>query len=103
MSIVSSKKSQKPSKKSILLEIVEEEKNADIYTNIRKLYSSNEFIPQNVIPVIMDHFFESAELMLAFSDTHGVYKIQIKDLLVSFIKNWEYNRPPDMCRCPDIA
>lgn len=103
MSVVSSKKSQKQSKKSILLEIVEEEKNPDIYTNIRKLYNSNEFIPQNVIPIIMNHFFESVELMLAFSETHAVYKIQIKDLLVSSIKNWEYNRPPDMCRCPDIA
>jgi hypothetical protein len=27
----------------------------------------------------------------------------IKDLLVSSVKNWEYNRPPDMARCPDIA
>jgi hypothetical protein len=27
----------------------------------------------------------------------------IKDLLVDPVKNWEYNRPPDMARCPDIA
>jgi hypothetical protein len=27
----------------------------------------------------------------------------INDLLVSSVKNWEYNRPPDMARCPDIA
>lgn len=27
----------------------------------------------------------------------------IKDLLVDTVKNWEYNRPPDLARCPDIA
>ena len=38
-----------------------------------------------------------------FNETHMIYKILICDLLVASIKNWEYNRPPDMARCPDIA
>ena len=27
----------------------------------------------------------------------------IKDLLVDIVKNWKYNRPSDMTRCPDMA
>jgi hypothetical protein len=42
-------------------------------------------------------------MLHCFSDTHIIYKIKIKELLVDSIKNWEFNRPPDMCRCPDIA
>lgn len=100
---VSSKKSQKPCKQSTLLEIVEEPVNTDIYTIARSPYTTTEFIPSNIIPIIMKHFFDSSELILAYNDNHATYKIQIKDLLVSSIKNWEYNRPPDMARCPDIA
>jgi hypothetical protein len=99
------KSSKKTSKQSILLEIVEEQVpvNTDLYTIARSPYTTSEFIPTNIIPIIINHFFESAELVLAYNDNHAIYKIMIKDLLVTSVKNWEYNRPPDMARCPDIA
>lgn len=102
---VCKKKSQRTRPQSILFEFVEEPINNDndLYTITRQQYSSCEFIPPSIIPTIINHFFESSELVLAYSETHAIYKIQIKDLLVSSVKNWEYNRPPDMARCPDIA
>ena len=99
------KSSIKVSKQSILLEIVEEQVhiNTDLYTIARSPYTTSEFIPSNIIPIIMKHFFDSSELVLAYNDNHAIYKIMINELLVSSVKNWEYNRPPDMARCPDIA
>lgn len=101
---VSSKKS-KSTKQSFILDIIEEHINEveDTYTITRSPYISNEFIPSNIIPIIMTHFFKSSELVLAYNEHHAIYKIKINDLLVSSVKNWEYNRPPDMARCPDIA
>lgn len=99
---ISSKKI-KQSRQPVLLEIIEEPINTDLYTIVRSPYIATEYIPSNIIPIIMKHFFESSELVLAYNDNHAIYKIMIKDLLVSTIKNWEYNRPPDMARCPDIA
>lgn len=100
---VSTNGSKKTKKQPLLLEIIDNINNNDLYTVTRSQYRSSEFIPPNIIPIIMNHFFENSELVLAYSETHGIYKIKIKDLLVSSVKNWEYNRPPDMARCPDIA
>ena len=97
-----SKKSNK-NKSTILLEIVEEPINMDIYTVARSPYISSEFIPSSIVPIIMKHYFNSSELLILYNENHGIYKIMIKDLLVDSVKNWEYNRPPDMVRCPDIA
>jgi hypothetical protein len=97
------KSSKKQNKSSILLEIVEEPINTDLYTFNRSLYISCEFIPSNIISVIMKHYFDSSELILSYNENHAVYKITINDLLVDSVKNWQYNRPPDMARCPDIA
>jgi len=66
-------------------------------------YRKTEFIPTTLIPLIMQHYFVSAQLMHSYSDNHCIYKIRVKDLLAGPIKNWEYNRPPDLARCPDIA
>ena len=97
------KNSKKQNRQQILLEIVEEPINTDIYTIARAPYTATEFIPTNIIPIIIKHFFESSELILSYNENHAIYKIMIKDLLVTSVKNWEYNRPPDMARCPDIA
>ena len=97
------KSSKKSNRQPILLEIIEEPISSDMYTITRSTYKKSEFIPSNVIPIIMKHFFESSELVLAYNENHSIYKILIKDLLVNNIQNWEYNRPPDMARCPDIA
>ena len=97
-------KKSKPNKSSpILLEIIEEPIDTDLYTISRSPYILSEFIPSNIIPIIMKHHFNSSELILSYSDNHSVYKITVNDLLVDSVKNWQYNRPPDMARCPDIA
>jgi len=103
------KSKQQKQKQNIILEIIEDVKesiNTDInneYMIIRKKFGSHEYIPSNTIPVLMKHYFKSSELLLSYSENHGTYKIKIKDLLVDMITNWEYNRPPDMERCSDIA
>jgi hypothetical protein len=51
----------------------------------------------------MKHNFESSELLFSYSETHGIYKIMVKNLLIDNVVNWEHNRPPDEARCPDIA
>jgi len=100
MSKLVSKKVKPP---NILLELVEEQNNTEIYSLALKPYEKSEYIPYNLIPLIMKHHFPSSELILCYNNNHGVYKILIKELLVDFVRNWEYNRPPDMARCPDIA
>jgi hypothetical protein len=97
------KSSKKSNRQTVLLEIIEEPINTDLYTIARSPYTTSEYIPSNIIPIIMKHFFESSELVLQYNENHAIYKILMKDLLVTSVKNWEYNRPPDMARCPDIA
>jgi hypothetical protein len=77
--------------------------NLEIYKITRNPYKNSEFIPINLLTVIMQHHFQSSIMIHKFNETHMIYKILIGDLLVASIKNWEYNRPPDMARCPDIA
>lgn len=90
--------------KKLLLELDEtDNEKPDLYYVVRTPYINHEFIPSNIIPNIMYHFFPSSELILSYTENHGVYKIFIDELLVESIKNWSYNRPPDMERCPDIA
>jgi hypothetical protein len=97
-------KKQKTNKPSILLDIIEEPINTeDAYTTIRNTFSSYEYIPSKNIHVVMKHHFDSSELLFSYNDNHGIYKIKVKDLLIDTITNWEFNRPPDMERCPDIA
>jgi len=93
----------KKNKLPILLDIIEEPIKTDDYTFIRNNFGSSEYIPSRNIPIVMKHYFESSELLFSYNDNHGLYKIKIKDLLVDSVTNWEYNRPPDMERCPDIA
>ena len=107
MSFVSSIKKTKQHNQSILLEIIEEPiistSDCNIYTIVRNPYKTSEFIPSNIISIIMKHYFENSELVLSYNENHGIYKIMIKELLVDSVINWEFNRPPDMARCPDIA
>ena len=98
MQFVSSKKQNK----SNLLEFIEIFEN-DSFDNKMRPYKHADFIPTYLINDIMDNYFPSSELIHCFSETHKIFKIRIKDLLVDSIKNWQFNRPPDMCRCPDIA
>jgi len=90
-------------KKAVLLEIMDEPVVGDLFTYSYKSYAKSEFIPTHLISLIVQHHFPSSELVHSFDPTHIIYKIQIKDLLGDNIKNWEYNRPPDLARCPEIA
>jgi len=102
---VSSSKKQngKKAPKFSLIEIIEENKVEDLFTVSYQPYSKSEYIPCSLISLLMKHHFPSSELLHSYGDKHGIYKIQVKDLLKDNIKNWEYNRPPDLARCPDIA
>jgi hypothetical protein len=91
---------------SNLIEVEVEEARADVqdpFAVFRRQSVTSEYMPTSYIPIVMRHHFESSQLCHAYSDNHGIYKIKVKDLIVSSVKNWEYNRPPDMVRCPDIA
>ena len=97
-------KINKIKKPKILLEFVEEPStNISLYSIAHSPYISSEYISPSIIPLTMNHFFPSSELSLSYNENHGIYKIMINDLLGDNINNWEYNRPPDMARCPDIA
>ena len=106
---ISFSKKSKKHKSPILLDIIEEllnieePVNTNEYTIIRNIFGSSEYFPSKDISIIMNHHFASCELLFSYNENHGLYKIKIKDLLVDSVTNWEYNRPPDMERCPDIA
>jgi len=108
-STISFTKKSNKNKSPILLDIIEElinieeEVKTNEYTNIRNCFGSTEYFPSKDISIIMNHHFASSELLFSYNENHGLYKIKIKDLLVDSVTNWEYNRPPDMERCPDIA
>ena len=97
------KNCKKQKRNNILLEIIEDVMEIDSYENVHSSYILSEFIPSNIIPIIMKHYFPSYETILSYTDNHLICKIKIKELLSENVKNWEYNRPPDMARCPDIA
>lgn len=95
---------KKINNRNLLIEIDENECSTDhLYVKSRKPYVNSEFIPSNIISIVMKKFFPSSELVLSYSENHGIYKIHINELLIDKIQNWNYNRPPDMERCPDIA
>lgn len=66
-------------------------------------YKNNEFIPVSIILQIVPLLLPSSEVLHHFSVEHLIIKTKIKDLLDAPIVNWEYNRPPDLVRCNDIA
>jgi hypothetical protein len=66
-------------------------------------YENSDFIPSNIIDQLLVATMASREVVHKYSNEHLIVKITINDLLSAPITNWEYNRPPDMCRCKDIA
>jgi hypothetical protein len=99
--IIQKNKKQSKIMQAELIEFVEE--TIDMYRIERSPYAFSEFIPTTIIPTVMKHHFPSSELLYSYNDNVGLYKITIRDLFVATITNWEYNRPPDMIRCLDIA
>ena len=67
-------------------------------------YKNTEYLPINLIEKIIRTSFSSCEILHSYSSYHKIIKIKISDLLLfKKIKNWKYNRPPDLTRCQDIA
>lgn len=79
--------------------IIEETNFIDIVSE----YENSDFIPSNIIDTLLVASMSSRELVHKYSNEHLIIKITINDLLCAPITNWEYNRPPDMIRCKDIA
>jgi hypothetical protein len=63
----------------------------------------SEYVETNEIPNILKSQLKSCEILHKYNENHYIVKIQISDFLNSNIKNWKYNRPPDLIRCIDIA
>ena len=81
----------------------------DKYDKIDKLskllepYKNNEFLPINIINPVITNIFTTCNILHEYTNYHKIIKIKIEDLLSSPITNWQYNRPPDLARCFDIA
>jgi hypothetical protein len=86
-----------------LVEVIEEKDPNYIFNLAWKPYINSEYIPTNLIPIVIKHYFPSSEKIHSFEESHHLYKIKINDILENNIKNWSHNRPPDLARCPDIA
>jgi hypothetical protein len=63
----------------------------------------SEYVQTSEIPNILKIQLKSSEILHKYNENHYIIKVQISDFLNSNIKNWKYNRPPDLIRCHDIA
>ena len=63
----------------------------------------SEYVQTSEIPNILKTQLKSCEILHKYNENHYIIKVQISDFLNSNIKNWKYNRPPDLIRCVDIA
>lgn len=96
---------KKATKSLVAFEIIEPiTEPLSLYKSMRTQYKESEFIPNRIIPAIIAHHFPRSEILHSFNESHFLYKIPVYEILSgSKVVNWEYNRPPDMARCPDIA
>ena len=75
----------------------------DDLDNLLEPYKNNEYLPVNIIDTLINTVFRSCNVLHEYSPFHKIIKIKIADLLSAPITNWQYNRPPDLVRCNDIA
>ena len=68
-------------------------------------YQTSEFIPPNLISIVLSHYFNSNVIIHRFNQnsSHILVKINVLEFLNGPVIKWAYNRPPDLARCPDIA
>jgi hypothetical protein len=87
--------------------IIIEESEDDIIqirlNNLLEPFKTNEFIPNNIMDVILSTAMPSVEIIHTYSERHFIAKVKINDLLNSPVTNWKYNRPPDIVKCSDMA
>ena len=70
---------------------------------LHALVPTSEYLRESDIPAQLHLAFPSHTLLHTYHKTHVVIKASLIDFLAAPIQNWEYNRPPDMARCEDIA
>jgi len=66
-------------------------------------YKTSEFLPIVVINELLTTAFKSCQILHEYTSQYKIIKIKVDDLLSANITNWQYNRPPDLTRCNDIA
>ena len=66
-------------------------------------YRNQEYISVNIVNNLIKNAFLSSHILHEYTSSHKILKITIADLLSAPISNWQYNRPPDLIRCNDIA
>jgi len=77
--------------------------NLNKFYNFIAPYSNSEYIPANLPESIIHLSMASAEVVLSYSDFHKIVRVKVCDLLNAPMSNYNYNRPPDIKRCYDIA
>jgi hypothetical protein len=71
--------------------------------NLLEPYKNNEYLPINIIDLLVNIVFTSCNVLHEYSPFHKIIKIKVLDLLSAPVTNWQYNRPADLIRCNDIA
>lgn len=83
--------------------VVEEDDTSQRFYDLINPYKTAEYIPGNIIPELLTSIMPSAEVLHSYTPYHKIIKVKITDILEAPITNWQYNRPPDLTRCHDIA
>lgn len=73
------------------------------FNKMMEPYSNNEYLPIFILQDILHFYLPSSVIIHNFTAEHFIIKCKINNMLEAPIINWEYNRPPDLSRCPDIA
>jgi len=83
--------------------VVIEDDDIENFYRLLESFKTAEYIPSNIIPDLITAAFPSAEVIHSYTPCHKIIKVKITDILFAPITNWQYNRPPDLTRCNDIA
>jgi len=83
--------------------IIEEDFNTTTFMEFLEPYRNQEYISVNIVNKLITNAFLSSQILHEYTSFHKILKIKIADLLSAPISNWQYNRPPDLTRCNDIA
>ena len=75
----------------------------DEFYELLEPHQNNEYIPTNIIEILLTSSMPSVEIIHSYNDNHKIVKVKISDLLQAPITNWVHNRPPDLKRCYDIS
>ena len=83
--------------------VVVEDDDMESFYRLLEPFKTAEYIASSVITDLITAAFPSAEVLHNYTTCHKIIKVKISDILCAPITNWQYNRPPDLTRCNDIA